>query len=240
MREYKQVMQEIDEQKRAQESTIAQNQENIRRLNEIEGRQHAKLDEMTEKVSQLEEKERLIKLEAENVSIKDKFKRSLVQNTAERAQKLADELVDERVRKRTADLEKRTREAERRVFEANEKTKQAQSKLIKSKQELKSQIEGLEYENQQLKQKNSRLNWALERLQRGLGVIMSYAKRKLGRTNSGRKISFWDKFISKIDHELGQDFREQFLKIIHDPNLHGKPNKQKDKRTEQNFMDFER
>lgn len=69
---------------------------------------------------------------------------------------------------------------------------------------------------------------------------MSYAKRKLGRTNSGRKISFWDKFISKIDHELGQDFREQFLKIIHDPNLHGKPNKQKDKRTEQNFMDFER
>ena len=240
MREYKQVMQEIDEQKRAQESTIAQNQENIRRLNEIEGRQHAKLDEMTEKVSQLEEKERLIKLEAENVSIKDKFKRFLVQNTAERAQKLADELVDERLRKRTADLEKRTREAERRVFEANEKTKRAQNKLIKSKQELKSQIEGLEYENQQLKQKNSRLNWALERLQRGLGVIMSYAKRKLGRTNSGRKISFWDKFISKIDHELGQDFREQFLKIIHDPNLHGKPNKQKDKRTEQNFMDFER
>ena len=115
MREYKQVMQEIDEQKRAQESTIAQNQENIRRLNEIEGRQHAKLDEMTEKVSQLEEKERLIKLEAENVSIKDKFKRSLVQNTAERAEKLADELVDERVRKRTADL-KNARERLRDVF----------------------------------------------------------------------------------------------------------------------------
>lgn len=202
MREYKQLIQEVENERAKFNKEIKAKETHLNQLDNFIEDMERKAEYLTQQNKMLEERNELIKHEMDKLNLKDQLKKQFVENTVDKALDLAQELTE----KRTKSLKDRVDTAESRRLETENKYREVLA--INKKWASKYQI--LENENKSLKHENKFLRRVLDKLQRAFDKAEEFLK----------SIGFWKTFKNIFRQKDSEEYN-LFQEIRHDPNLEG-------------------
>ncbi|HFI0977487.1 TPA: plasmid recombination protein [Streptococcus suis] len=208
MREYKQLIQEVEIERAKFNKEIKAKEKHSNQLDNFIEDMEQKAEYLTQQNKMLEERNELMKHEMDKLNLKDQLKKQFVENTVDKALDLAQELTE----KRTKSLKDRVNIAESRRLETENKYRE----VLSVNKKWASKYQMLENENKSLKQENKFLRRVIGKLQRAFDKAEEFFK----------SIGFWKTF-KNIFRQRDLEEYKLFQDIRHDPNLEGRTNRKK-------------
>ncbi|HEM2814129.1 plasmid recombination protein [Streptococcus suis] len=202
MREYKQLIQEVEKERAKFNKEIKAKEKHSNQLENFIEDLEQKAEYLTQQNKMLEERNELIKHEMDKLNLKDQLKKQFVENTVDKALDLAQELTE----KRTKSLKDRVNIAESRRLETENKYRE----VLSVNKKWASKYQMLENENKSLKQENKFLRRVIGKFQRAFDRAEEFFK----------SIGFWKTF-KNIFRQRDLEEYKLFQDIRHDPNLEG-------------------